>query len=85
MKPRILLLLISSIGFLPGLIIVVISLLSCFQKQPDGVIGGTRLPSSIYLNGLDISIRTAWFPMILILLGMALYIGGLMWMTRTLR
>jgi hypothetical protein len=85
MKPRFVLLLISAIGLLPGFIVVIISFLSCFQKQPDDVVGGTRLPSSFCLNGLDISIRPTWFPMILILLGITLYIAGLMWMTRTVR
>ena len=82
---RFVLLLISAIGLLPGLAVVVVSLFSCFQKQPDDFIGGSRLPSSIYLNGLDISIRPTLFPMILILFGVTLYIGGLIWMTRTIR
>ena len=85
MKPRFVLLMISAIGLLPGLIIVVISLVSCFQKQPDGVIGGSRLPSCIYLTGFDISIRTTLFPMILMLLGITLYIGSFIWMTRVIR
>ncbi|MCK4982456.1 MAG: hypothetical protein KAS17_06010 [Victivallaceae bacterium] len=85
MKPRLVLLMISAIGLLPGMIIVIISLLSCFQKQPDGVIGGSRLPSFIYLTGFDISIRTALFPMILMFLGIILYIGGFIWMTRAIR
>lgn len=85
MKPRLILLLVATIGFLPGLAIIIISLLSCLSKQPDDVIGGSRLPSSIGIAGLDISMRPTLFPMIVMLAGITLYIGAFIWMTRPLR
>jgi len=85
MKPRFLLLVIATIGFLPGLIIFIISLLSCFQKQPDCIIGGSRLPSSICFTVFDISIRTTLFPVIIMFLGIILYVSAFIWMIRPIR
>jgi hypothetical protein len=85
MRSRIILLAVMTIGLLPGIMVAFISVLARLQKQPDDVIGGSRLPSCLLLTGFDTPIRTTMIPLLCLLAGIALYIGALVWMTKPVR
>ncbi len=69
------------IGLLPGIIFVLISLLSFFHKTNEKIegqiIGGNDFPTVIFLTKTNLSFSPSWFGVSFLTLGIIFYIIGI--------
>jgi hypothetical protein len=83
MRDRIIFIGIAILGLLPGLLVLLGAVLGGRVPPPGDVIGGTSLPTSFWMRGLE---RCRFAPsaaaLTILALSMLSYIGSLIWMSR---
>jgi hypothetical protein len=86
MKDRLIFLVITILGLLPGLMLIFSVLTSRIGKVQDDVIGGNTLPTAIWYRGLEnCKIVPTWTSLTVLAISMIAYVGCMIWMTRELR